>query len=96
MKDIKIREVPEEIVIKLDKLKGSMSRNEFLKQELSEIAKRNEVSEVETKYNELLNMTLKVIEKNTEVLNKLLSFDENMEVSEDADDKEYWNCSKSS
>ncbi len=89
MKDIKIREVPEEIVIKLDKLKGSMSRNEFLKQELSEIAKRNEVSEVETKYNELLNMTLKVIEKNTEVLNKLLSFDENMEVSEDADDKEY-------
>lgn len=89
MKDIKIREVPEEIVIKLDKLKGSMSRNEFLKQELSEIAKRNEVSEVETKYNELLNMTLKVIKKNTEVLNKLLSFDENMEVSEDADDKEY-------
>ena len=89
MKDIKIREVPEEVVIKLDKLKGSMSRNEFLKQELSEIAKRNEVSEVETKYNELLNMTLKVIEKNTEVLNKLLSFDENMEVSEDADDKEY-------
>ena len=89
MKDIKIREVPEEVVIKLDKLKGSMSRNEFLKQELSEIAKRNEVSEVETKYNELLNMTLKVIEKNTEVLNKLLSFDENMEVSEDAEDKEY-------
>ena len=89
MKDIKIREVPEEIVIKLDKLKGSMSRNEFLKQELSEIAKRNEVSEVETKYNELLNMTLKVIEKNTEVLNKLISFDENMEVGEDAEDKEY-------
>lgn len=89
MKDIKIREVPEEIVIKLDKLKGSMSRNEFLKQELSEIAKRNEVSEIETKYNELLNMTLKVIEKNTEVLNKLINFDENMEVSEDADDKEY-------
>lgn len=89
MKDIKIREVPEEVVVKLDKLKGSMSRNEFLKQELSEIAKRNEVSEIETKYNELLNMTLKVIEKNTEVLNKLLSFDENMEVSEDAEDKEY-------
>ena len=89
MKDIKIREVPEELVIKLDKLKGSMSRNEFLKQELSEIAKRNEVSEIERKYNELLNMTLKVIKKNTEVLNKLLSFDENMEVSEDADDKEY-------
>ncbi len=89
MKDIKIREVPEEVVIKLDKLKGSMSRNEFLKQELSEIAKRNEVSEVETKYNELLNMTLKVIEKNTEVLNKLISFDENMEVSEDAESKEY-------
>lgn len=89
MKDIKIREVPEEVVIKLDKLKGSMSRNEFLKQELSEIAKRNEVSEVETKYNELLNMTLKVIEKNTEVLNKLLSFDENMEVSEDEESKEY-------
>ena len=89
MKDIKIREVPEEVVIKLDKLKGSMSRNEFLKQELSEIAKRNEVSEVETKYNELLNMTLKVIQKNTEVINKLLSFDQNMEVSEDAEDKEY-------
>lgn len=89
MKDIKIREVPEEVVIKLDKLKGSMSRNEFLKQELSEIAKRNEVSEIETKYNELLNMTLKVIEKNTEVLNRLISFDENMEVSEDAEDKEY-------
>lgn len=89
MKDIKIREVPEEVVIKLDKLKGSMSRNEFLKQELSEIAKRNEVSEIETKYNELLNMTLKVIEKNTEVLNKLISFDENMEVSEDAESKEY-------
>lgn len=89
MKDIKIREVPEEVVIKLDKLKGSMSRNEFLKQELSEIAKRNEVSEIETKYNELLNMTLKVIEKNTEVLNKLLSFDENMEVSEDEESKEY-------
>lgn len=89
MKDIKIREVPEEVVVKLDKLKGSMSRNEFLKQELSEIAKRNEVSEIETKYNELLNMTLKVIEKNTEVLNKLLSFDENMEVSEDEESKEY-------
>lgn len=89
MKDIKIREVPEEVVIKLDKLKGSMSRNEFLRQELSEIAKRNEVSEIETKYNELLNMTLKVIEKNTEVLNKLLSFDENMEVSEDEEGKEY-------
>lgn len=89
MKDIKIREVPEEVVIKLDKLKGSMSRNEFLKHELSEIAKRNEVSEIETKYNELLNMTLKVIQKNTEVLNKLISFDENMEVSEDAEDKEY-------
>lgn len=82
MNEIKIRGLSDEVLFKLDQLKGTLSRNEFLKQEIEKIAARNEIYEIETKYDELLKMTLKVIEKNTNILKSIIGVTEDEEREE--------------
>lgn len=42
-KDIAIRGIPDEVVAKLDQLKGNLSREEFIRQKLAAIAETGEV-----------------------------------------------------
>lgn len=75
MKDIKIRGLDEETILKIDRMKGTQSRNEFLKKYIEDIANKKEIQEIETKYDELLKLVLKSIDDNTKVLKQLVDFD---------------------
>lgn len=46
MKNITIRNIPEEVIAQLDSIKGPLSREEFLRRKLREIAEIGEVPQV--------------------------------------------------
>lgn len=72
--DIKIRDLPRSVVVKIDekaKSLGYKSRNEFLKQYLeTEFLYRNKLREFESKYEIIADKVMKVLEYNTLALNK--------------------------
>lgn len=77
MAEIKIRNVPIDIVKKLDeqyKKKGFKSREEYLRDRLLYISEEEDLFEVEKKYSKIVNEISEVLKDNTIALNKFLKF----------------------
>ncbi|TES50315.1 hypothetical protein E2L07_16105 [Halalkalibacterium halodurans] len=70
------------VIDELAKEKG-MSRQEFLKVQIEKIATTNELSEIEDKYQLLLEKVILVLEQNTETMKKIYKVIE--ELSEEDD-----------
>lgn len=70
MSDIKIRNVDSSIVSKLDDLakKKKLSREEYLRRQLLQIATLPEVNQVEEKYITLVNSLMEQLKKNCEIM----------------------------
>ncbi|EMJ4245463.1 hypothetical protein PIU50_003352 [Clostridioides difficile] len=85
LKSLKIRDVQEEIIIKLDEIsrKQNLSREEFLRRNLKIIAMADEIYEVESKYKLLMDKVLGILNLNTIVLKKFM--DENLITFEEID-----------
>ncbi|EOE7347244.1 hypothetical protein MJU95_016425 [Clostridioides difficile] len=86
LKSLKIRDVPEEIIIKLDEIsrKQNLSREEFLRRNLKTISMADEIYEVESKYKLLMDKVLGILNLNTIVLKKFM--DENLITFEEIDE----------
>ena len=70
--DIKIRNVPNHVVARLDfyaKKKG-ISREQYLRNELETIAMSSEMRATEDRYENLIKSLLEIVEHNNEVLEK--------------------------
>ncbi|HBF7930097.1 hypothetical protein NMF85_09925 [Clostridioides difficile] len=85
LKSLKIRDVPGEVIIKLDEIsrKQNLSREEFLRRNLKIIAMADEIYEVESKYKLLMDKVLGILNLNTIVLKKFM--DENLITFEEID-----------
>lgn len=73
--EIKIRNLSPQVVKTLDEIsikKGYKSREEFLRRHLETITSLEQVLDLEDKYKKLLTITTNVIQKNTEVLEKII------------------------
>ncbi len=73
--EIKVRNLSPKVVMTLDEMakkKGYKSREEFLRNHLENITALSEFREYQNKYEKLLNTSLSIIEKNTEVMGKFL------------------------
>ncbi|MCC0732159.1 MULTISPECIES: hypothetical protein [unclassified Clostridioides] len=86
LKSLKIRDIPEETIIKLDEIsrKQNLSREEFLRRNLKTISMADEIYEVESKYKLLMDKVLGILNLNTIVLKKFM--DENLITFEDIDE----------
>lgn len=85
LKNLKIRDVPEEVIMKLDEIssKQNISREEFLRRTLKKITIADEIFEAESKYELLTEKVLGVLNLNTFVLNKFM--DENLITLEESE-----------
>ena len=81
MNEIKIRDIPTDVVLRLDELarKKHMSRNEYLKRLLCSEAQSLEVKDMDELYSKLVNYSLEelkagrqLIEQNTKVMQEVL------------------------
>lgn len=73
--NILVRNLSPKVVKTLDELakkNGYKSREEFLRNHFETITALSEIKEFERKYDKLLNTTLSIIEKNTEVMSKFI------------------------
>ncbi len=73
--EIKVRNLSPKVVMTLDEMakkKGYKSREEFLRNHLENITALSEFREYQNKYEKLLNTSISIIEKNTEVIRKFL------------------------
>ncbi|MCX0357570.1 hypothetical protein LI056_06175 [Clostridium perfringens] len=74
MSDILIRDVPEDIVFKLDELvkkSGAKSRNDFLKRQLELMSSLEELKRIEGNYSYLIKKLSKIIEYNSALMEVL-------------------------
>ncbi|EDT69978.1 conserved hypothetical protein [Clostridium perfringens D str. JGS1721] len=74
MSDILIRDVPEDIVFKLDELvkkSGAKSRNDFLKRQLELMSSLEELKRIEGNYSYLIKKLGKIIEYNSALMEVL-------------------------
>ena len=74
MREIKVRNVPREVVTKLDrkaKEKG-MSREEFLREQLSLISLDDEIKKLQDREAMMMNKLSKIIELNTKVISRFM------------------------
>lgn len=72
--EIKIRDLPSAVVAKIDENAKTLgkSRNEFLKEFLEvHFLTFNKVKEIDSKYEQLLSRTIKIIEYNSILLGKM-------------------------
>ena len=81
MNEIKIRDIPADVVLRLDELarKKHMSRNEYLKRLLCNEAQSPELKDMDELYSKLVDYSLKeikvgrqLIEQNTKVMQEVL------------------------
>ena len=72
--DIIIRNIDRDIVDRINELakKKGKSRNEFLKDQVKQLALNPEITEKEDQYKRLVKEIAVVIQQNTQVLNELL------------------------
>lgn len=72
--DIIIRNIDRDIVDRINELakKKGKSRNEFLKDQVKQLALHPEITEKEDQYKRLVKEIAVVIQQNTQVLNELL------------------------
>ena len=72
--DIIIRNIDRDIVARINELakKKGKSRNEFLKDQMKQLALHPEISEKGDQYKRLVKEIAVVIQQNTQVLNELL------------------------
>ena len=72
--DIIIRNIDRDIVARINELakKKGKSRNEFLKDQMKQLALHPEITEKEDQYTRLVKEIAVVIQQNTQVLNELL------------------------
>jgi hypothetical protein len=72
--DIIIRNIDRDIVARINELakKKGKSRNEFLKDQMKQLALHPEITEKEDQYKRLVKEIAVVIQQNTQVLNELL------------------------
>lgn len=81
MNEIKIRDIPADVVLRLDELarKKHMSRNEYLKRLLCSEAQFSELKDMDELYSKLVDYSLEeikagrqLIEQNTKVMQEVL------------------------
>lgn len=81
MNEIKIRDIPADVILRLDELarKKHMSRNEYLKRLLCNEAQSPELKDMDELYSKLVDYSLKeikagrqLIEQNTKVMQEVL------------------------
>lgn len=72
--DIKIRGLRPEVVAKIDELaaKRKISREEYLRRHLSQVAALGEVQEVEDKYATLVGNLSELIQMNTDTMERVI------------------------
>ena len=72
--EIKIRNLDKDIVLRIDELakKRGLSRNEYLRGQIKQLALHPEISEKGDQYKRLVKEIAVVIQQNTQVLNELL------------------------
>ena len=72
--EIKIRNLDKDIVLRIDELakKMGLSRNEYLRGQIKQLALHPEISEKGDQYKRLVKEIAVVIQQNTQVLNELL------------------------
>ena len=72
--EIKIRNLDKDIVLRIDELakKRGLSRNEYLRGQIKQLALHPEITEKEDQYKRLVKEIAVVIQQNTQVLNELL------------------------
>lgn len=72
MADLKIRNLPKDVIVKLDGMaKGKgLSRENFLRLKLEEFALSPELNAVEDKYENIVLSVMEVIQANNELLEK--------------------------
>ena len=72
--DIIIRNIDRDIVDRINELakKKGKSRNEYLRDQVKQLALHPEITEKEDKYKRLVKEIAVVIQQNTQVLNELL------------------------
>ncbi len=75
MGEVKIRNLDDEIIHKLNQLarQHKMSRNKYLTHLLRNFAIQEEKQEMEEKYAGLVNLMVDVVERNTEVMEEMKS-----------------------
>lgn len=73
--EIKIRNLDKDIVHRIDELakKKGLSRNEYLRFQIKQIALHPEISEKEDQYKRLVEKIAVIIQQNTDVLEDLMS-----------------------
>ena len=73
MKDIKIRDVSEATLLKLNELSASknMSRNKYLQLLLENFSIMDELKDMEEKYSNLVKLTTEIIKENTKQFERL-------------------------
>lgn len=73
--DIVIRNLDKDIVLRIDELakKKGLSRNEYLRSQIKQLALHPEISEKEDQYKRLVEKIAAIIQQNTEVLDDLIS-----------------------
>lgn len=67
---IRIRNLDESIVKKIDSMakRNSLSRTEFLKKSLEKLIVSDEISELDSRFNNLLKRNISVLDSNTKAL----------------------------
>lgn len=73
--DIVIRNLDKDIVQRIDELakKKGLSRNEYLRDQIKQLALYPEISEKDDQYKRLVEKIAVIIQQNTEVLDDLIS-----------------------
>ena len=68
---IHVRRIPQNTLKKIDFMakENGLSRNEFLKKSLEKLVVSESISELESKFNELIKKNIGVLDFNTKVLN---------------------------
>ncbi len=74
MKEIKIRNIPEEVVERLDRKakKRGVSREEFLREQLLLISLDDEIKKVQDRESMMMNKLSKIIDLNTKVISTFM------------------------
>lgn len=79
MRDLHIRDVPKEVILKIDRLarRHQMSRSEYIRHLLRNKAMEGEVLAVQERYESLVKSVIEVLEIQTEKMNQILERYEN-------------------
>lgn len=72
MADLKVRNLPEDVIAKIDSIakKQGLSREKFLRLKLEELALSPELNALEDKYEKIILSVIEVVQDNNELLEK--------------------------